>query len=301
MALLRHRLRRAGSELYRGGRICHYNADPDAKSLAISTDGGTTWSLPTSEPTWGTGNRGGGKVAVAADSSSILWSTDNAGVFYSKDGGATWTQSVVNDGTMLPTGAKIASDRVNKNVYYAFAAGKMYTSWDGGAQFSINVTSGLPTEGSAELKAVPGKEGEVWFAGGSTRTGQVYGLWHSSDYGGSYTKLGNVEQADSIGFGKAAPGQTYNALYLVAKIDGVRGIYRSDDVGASWVRINDDQHQYGRPVAALPETRAFTAASTSAAGERFSAIRSVIRQHLLQQQLQVRQHQIEAMAGTLRM
>ena len=60
-------------------------------------------------------------MAVAADSSSILWSTDKAGVFYSKDGGATWTQSAVYDGTMLPTGAKIASDRVNKNVFYAFA------------------------------------------------------------------------------------------------------------------------------------------------------------------------------------
>lgn len=234
-----------------------YSADANAKSLAISTDGGTTWSKPASEPAWGTGNKGGGTVAVAADASSILWSTDKAGVFYSKDGGATWTQSAVYDGTMLPTGAKIASDRVNKNVYYAFAAGKMYTSWDSGAHFSINVTSGLPTAGSAELKAVPGKEGEVWFAGGSTQTGQVYGLWHSSNYGGSYTKLGNVEQADSIGFGKAAPGQTYSALYMVAKIDGVRGIYRSDDVGATWVRINDDQHQYGRPVAITGDPRIY--------------------------------------------
>jgi xyloglucan-specific exo-beta-1,4-glucanase len=224
-----------------------YNSDPSIKSLAISTDGGTTWSKPTSEPAWGTGAKGGGTVAVAADASSILWSTDKAGVFYSNNGGATWTQSAVWDGTMLPTGAKIASDRVNKNVYYAFFDGKMYTSWDGGAHFSINVTSGLPTEGSAELKAVPGKEGEVWFAGGSADTGQVYGLWHSSNYGGSYTKLSNVEQADSIGFGKAAPGQTYSALYTVAKIDGVRGIFRSDDVGATWVRINDDQHQYTRP------------------------------------------------------
>ena len=25
------------------------------------------------------------------------------------------------------------------------------------------------------------------------------------------------------------------------------GIYRSDDAGASWVRIDDDMHQYGGP------------------------------------------------------
>jgi cellulase/cellobiase CelA1 len=31
----------------------------------------------------------------------------------------------------------------------------------------------------------------------------------------------------------------------MATIDGVRGVYRSNDAGATWVRINDDQHQYG--------------------------------------------------------
>jgi xyloglucan-specific exo-beta-1,4-glucanase len=58
--------------------------------------------------------------------------------------------------------------------------------------------------------------------------------------------LTNVQEADLIGYGKAAPGQTYMALYTVAKIDGVRGVFRSDDVGATWVRINDDDHQYAK-------------------------------------------------------
>jgi hypothetical protein len=34
------------------------------------------------------------------------------------------------------------------------------------------------------------------------------------------------------------------AIYTSAKVAGVRGIFRSDNEGASWVRINDDQHQY---------------------------------------------------------
>jgi hypothetical protein len=49
----------------------------------------------------------------------------------------------------------------------------------------------------------------------------------------------------------AAPGQTYPALYASAQVGGVRGIYRSDDAGASWLRINDDQHQYGATSAAI--------------------------------------------------
>ena len=60
-----------------------------------------------------------------------------------------------------------------------------------------------------------------------------------------HAQLSSVEEADNIGFGKAAPGQTYPALYSSAQVDGVRGIYRSDDAGATWVRINDDAHQYG--------------------------------------------------------
>jgi hypothetical protein len=48
-----------------------------------------------------------------------------------------------------------------------------------------------------------------------------------------------------MGFGMAATGQTVPAIYTSAKIDGVRGVFRSDDAGASWVRINDNAHQYG--------------------------------------------------------
>ena len=33
--------------------------------------------------------------------------------------------------------------------------------------------------------------------------------------------------------------------YLAGAVDGVQGVFRSDDVGATWVRINDDLHQYG--------------------------------------------------------
>ena len=53
-------------------------------------------------------------------------------------------------------------------------------------------------------------------------------------------------EASNIGFDKAATGQNYMAIYSSgAVVDGVTGVYRSTDAGATWVRINDDAHQYG--------------------------------------------------------
>ena len=65
----------------------------------------------------------------------------------------------------------------------------------------------------------------------------------SVDGGATFTRLGNVEVADAIGFGRA-PRRGYPAIYALAQVDGIQGVFRSDDAGSSWVRINDDQHQF---------------------------------------------------------
>ena len=217
-------------------------------STGFSYDGGTSWFQGNSEPT---GVTAGGMIAAAADGSAVVWSPTGAPVCYSKDNGNTWITS-----TGIPAKASVVSDRVNPKKFYGFSAGKFYISTDGGASFTQTAATGLPVNvaavvhSSAEqaicyFKAMPGREGDIWFAGGSAAEG-VYGLWHSTDSGASFTKLANVQEADVIGFGKAAPGQSYMALFASAKIDGVRGVFRSDDAGATWVRINDDQHQYAK-------------------------------------------------------
>jgi photosystem II stability/assembly factor-like uncharacterized protein len=32
---------------------------------------------------------------------------------------------------------------------------------------------------------------------------------------------------------------------MVGTVGGVWGVHRSDDAGATWLRINDDEHQFG--------------------------------------------------------
>ncbi|MFB6835458.1 cellulose binding domain-containing protein [Streptomyces sp. NPDC056361] len=209
-------------------RAGHLDGGP---RVAFSTDNGTTWRGGQEPP----GVTGGGTVAASADGTRFVWSPDGTGV-HTGTGGA-WTAS-----TGIPAGATVESDRVDPLTFYGFKAGTFYVSTDGGATFTAEAT-GLPATGPARFKAVPGRKGDIWLAGGST--GSTYGLWHSTDGGTAFTRVTGVDQADTVGFGKAAPGAAYPALYSSAKIGGVRGIFRSTDAGASWVRVNDDAHQWG--------------------------------------------------------
>ena len=92
---------------------------------------------------------------------------------------------------------------------------------------------------STVLSATPGREGDLWLALNAS------GLYHSTDAGATFTKLNTVQESHSLGFGKAAAGKKYPALFLAGKVGGLQALFRSDNAGESWVRINDDQHQYG--------------------------------------------------------
>lgn len=212
----------------------------DIVNLSYSADGGLTWTAAATEPA--DVNRGG-NVAVAADGSAIVWSP-GVTVAYSINNGNSWIPSVG-----VPAGATVESDRVDPDTFYAYAGGSFYRSEDGGATFTTTISAGWPVTATMKFKAVPGIEGDIWLAGGNDDT--VYGLWHSTDGGDTFTKLANVEKADVVGFGAPAPARDYVAIYISGQIAGVRGIYRSTNMGASWVRINDDQHQYAWTGAAM--------------------------------------------------
>ncbi|MCP2345985.1 cellulose binding domain-containing protein [Nonomuraea roseoviolacea] len=206
---------------------------PNDSHVAFSTDGGANWFQGT-EPG---GIDEGGTVAAAADGSRFVWAPKGATPVYSVGYGNSWQQV-----SGLPTDAIVESDRVNASKFYGFSGGRLHVSTNGGASFTATAATGLPAGG--KVKAVPGREGDLWLAGDG-------GLWHSTDSGASFTKLPGVTASVNAGFGKAAPGGTYPAVFTVATIDGVAGLFRSDDAGSTWVRINDDKHQYGNMGEAL--------------------------------------------------
>jgi xyloglucan-specific exo-beta-1,4-glucanase len=201
---------------------------PNDSHAAFSTDGGANWFQGT-EPG---GVNSGGTIAAAADGSRFVWAPGDPGiqVHFSVGFGNSWQQS-----QGVPANARVESDRVNPNKFYAHANGTFYVSTNGGQTFTQTAT-GLPT--TAKFKAVPGREGDIWLAGDT-------GLFRSTNSGTSFTRVTNVTSGLSVGFGAAAPGASYQAIYLAGTIGGVTGVFRSDNTGSSWVRINDDQHQYG--------------------------------------------------------
>ena len=211
------------------------------KRFGISRDSGQTWTPAATEPV-GVGN--GGHVAVSADGGVSLWAPENVAIHRSTDDGATWTPV-----TGLPVNAVIGSDRERAGVFYAFSAGHFFLSTDSGASFVDTGVTGLPAEGPVLFEAAPGKAGHVWLAGG--KTGGVYGMFRSVDSGSTFVRVSALTEADNVGFGKAAHGSDYPAVFSSAKHGDQRGIYRSDDAGRHWVRINDDKHQWAWTGAAI--------------------------------------------------
>jgi lysophospholipase L1-like esterase len=176
-----------------------------------------------------------GQLALSADGKVIVHSPAKSAVsYYSADAGDSWTAVKGLDG------GRPVADPVNPRKFYALSGAKMLVSSDGGASFAP--AGGLASaHGSKVVRAAPGREGDVWVA--------LYdgGLARSTDSGASFANLGNVGYAAAVGFGKAAPGAGYPAVYIWGSVGGVRGLFRSTDTGASWLRVNDDAHQYGGP------------------------------------------------------
>jgi len=217
-----------------GGRGLHVHA-------AISDDGGKSWKTLASDPTSG---RGGGGIALSADGNIIVWTPKRKPAYFSGDRGASWTACAG-----LASGCRVIADPVNPSRFYSFAPGegKVFASDDKAASFAASGASFAPVatgggfgDADGPLYAAPGLEGDLWLA---LRGG---GLYHSTHGGTNFARMERVEEIDAFGFGKAAPGRSYPALYLAGTTGRVRALFRSDDVGQSWTRINDEEHQFGR-------------------------------------------------------
>jgi hypothetical protein len=211
-------------------------------NIGYSTDGGKTW-----QPTKGTPRPDSkrGTIAVSATGQAWIWTPDRSTPYLTTDHGATWKP--IND---LPENIRVVADPVDASRFYALDlfAGNLFTSDDEGNIFvkhSLNLPNALPVRGNRgdnrggqdRLYATPNMEGDLWIPA-------FDGLYHAEDLNHQLKKINNVQEIHAFGFGRSAKVNGYPALYLAGTIKSVDGIFRSDDQGENWIRINDDQHRW---------------------------------------------------------
>ncbi len=243
---------------------------------AYSTDSGVTWTVfPAVPPTaTNTGDHSG--VVVTADGANIIWSVAGQVPYYTTDRGATWTATNLPAPVQAYAAAyHVVADRKNPLKVYAYdhggewwiapGSGRFYYSTDGGHTFTASTQTWDPYGfNNTDLAVNPYVEGDLWLADANN-------LWHSVDSGVTWTRLpgtlvgtGNTTQhgAMKVALGVPAAGSAYSAaIYFLGRplVAGnhVYGVYRSDDAGAHWTRIDDDDHRYGGVGGIAADTRVY--------------------------------------------
>lgn len=224
---------------------------PDGASLAWSGDGGHTWHALRApklaladEPARRYDLAGEAPINVSADGAVFMIGTPMA--LLTRDRGKTWAAP---EG--LPAGVRAIADKADPQLFYGldFIENRVLVSRDGARSFAPAPAQGLPPglaaaeprgrESQWPMQATPGRACDVWFKLDGA-------LYHSGDAAQTFRRATRAEvRIEEFGLGHAAPGSSYPALYAIAVIEGLRGVWRSNDGGASWLRINDDAHQWG--------------------------------------------------------
>ncbi|MGF1597663.1 MAG: WD40/YVTN/BNR-like repeat-containing protein [Acidimicrobiales bacterium] len=260
-------------------RFC-CEGDGQAYLSGWSDDGGVTWQRfasydqGTHPPELRFGN-----IAVAADDpDTIVWLPSfNQAPHVTRDRGATWTRiNLPGTETMVSVEGNfdggshfrhfldreaLAADRLAPGTFYLYHAERgIYRSGDGGETWDQLGSAGLPTGWTvgwfnAKLHMVPDAEGHLLFAPGPLEEGQ-FPLYESTDGGESWAAVPGVADVEAIATGiGAAPGDP-PAIYLVAAIDGERGLYRSLDGLTTYELVASDpggNYQIVTALAAHPD------------------------------------------------
>lgn len=233
---------------------------------AYSTDAGQTWStLSSCIPGVNSSAGDGGTIAIDASGTHLVWSntasvneedsriSNASGPYYSSDMGMSWHSP---KGLSIQT-RNFSADRVREGTFYALERGMWYVSRDGGASYDSLVAAdvGLPQGGDlgGKPEVVFDRAGELYLSLGAE------GVYYTDCFGRRWRKVTAAGVAPSLfTLGARAPHSPHPSLYLYGTVEegaSDPGLYRSDDNGASWVRVDDDGHRYGGPTLIQGDSR----------------------------------------------
>lgn len=237
-----------------------------------TTDAGRTWQpIFDDQPTGSIG-----AIAVAPSNPQIVYvGTGEAqqrpdlatgdGIYKSIDAGRTWTHLGLRDSQQI---ARIAIDPRNADRLFVAALGHPYgpnaergifRSLDGGRTFDKVLFKDENT-GGADVVLDPSNPRTVYAALWQARqgpwengafSGPGSGLYKSVDGGTTWrlvTRGLPTWDSDRLGrIGLAVAPSLPSRLYATVESRTLSGIYRSDDAGESWSRVNSDPRVIARP------------------------------------------------------
>ncbi len=266
----------------RGGRVLGVAGDPSSPmTFYQGTAGGGVWKTEDGGLNWfnvsdgyfGTGSVGA--VAVAPSNPTTLYvgmgeacirgnASHGDGVYRSDDAGESWRHLGLAETLQI---ARVRVHPSNPDLVYVAALGDawgpseergVYRSADGGATWEKILYRDENT-GAIDLVLDP-NDPEVMYASllelrrfpwGFRSAGPGTGLFKSNDGGDSWTEL-----TDNPGLPEGLKGRIGVALApsrpdrVWAIVDaelGKKGLFRSEDAGATWTRVNDDADLTQRP------------------------------------------------------
>ena len=245
---------------------------PNNGGVWKSTDYGRTWDpIFDDQPTGSIG-----ALAVAPSDPSVIYVGSGEGlqrpdlsvgdgIYKSTDSGHTWRHLGLPDGRQIPA---ILVDPKDPNRVFVAVLGHpygpnsergVYRSTDGGQTFE-KVLSKDEDTGAIDICFDPSNSQHLyaalwaarkgpWEYGNSYR-GSGSGLFHSTDGGSSWKPLTRGLPTFAEGLGRigvtVAPGDPQRLYAIVQASAGAGGLFRSEDAGESWQRVNNESRVCGR-------------------------------------------------------
>ncbi|MGN0642392.1 MAG: hypothetical protein ACI4JJ_04530 [Huintestinicola sp.] len=209
--------------------------DESSQLLCYTTDGGKTWTDITNSPDSGKVLYKG-KVALTADGSTLIWSPSNGSYTYrTEDWGETWEKV---EGIIGSSSVYLIGDPENSSYVYGCANSIVFASTDGGKTFSRKYDT---SSSFKRLCVIPGSEGDFYIPGGGS------GLLKATDHGDTMALVPGLKYCEAVGIGKPKNDGDPYVIYVwgTPKDSDITGLYMSEDEGGTWVRVNDDLHNYG--------------------------------------------------------
>jgi photosystem II stability/assembly factor-like uncharacterized protein len=266
---------------FRGGRSVAISGIPSQPNVFyMAANNGGVWKTKDSGRTWNpifddqpTGSIGA--LAIAPSNPEVIYvgsgeglrrpdlSTGD-GIYKSLDGGRTWKHLGLRDGQQI---GAIIIDPHDPNRVFVGVLGHPYgpnpergvfRSLDGGVTWG-KVLHKDENTGAIDLDFDPANPqiiyADMWasrrppWTAGNSYSAPGSGLYKSTDGGNTWKQLTKglptwSDHLGRIGFG-IAPSDS-NRIYALVDSPKLGALYRSDDAGESWQRINSDDRLWGR-------------------------------------------------------